>query len=187
MRKLRWTGKAGARKLAPNQPDPEQPAMPHPRTLTCLVIVILAAGGAWGAATVAGATAGDLAPADKGLDPAWARTLTGRGQPAPLSGKYLLTIGTPVGGIGAGHLYVRGDCTLGRWWIFSRLHQTSRVENYVTYRPESEVDQDFALAVEADGRHVLRRLDQTGFPSPTDPNSARWPRPPSGRSRARGR
>ena len=110
------------------------------------------------------AAEGSPVPEDKGLAPAWVGALTQRGTPDVYSGADLLTIGMPVGGIGAGQLYLRGDGTLGRWWIFNRLHQTGRVENYVTYRPESDVDQGFAVTAEADGKRVLRRLDGNGFP-----------------------
>ncbi|MFW6164328.1 MAG: hypothetical protein ACODAJ_16285, partial [Planctomycetota bacterium] len=59
----------------------------------------------------AGLTAGEaptiqhFVPADKGLDEAWVRSLTARGERRAYRGKELEAIGMPVGGIAAGQLY----------------------------------------------------------------------------------
>ena len=52
-------------------------------------------------------------PAIKKLDPMWIRSLFMRGKKRVYRGKALKTIGMPVGGIGTGQLYLRGDGTLG--------------------------------------------------------------------------
>src|SRR2546426_12284284 len=52
-------------------------------------------------------------PADKKLSLEWVRGLFRKGAPRVCRGKELDAIGMPVGGIGAGQLYLRGDGTLG--------------------------------------------------------------------------
>ena len=104
---------------------------------------------------------GYAVPVDKGLDPAWVRSLCDRGERKIYRGKELYTIGMPCGGIGAGQLYVRGDGTLARWWIFGRFNSTNWWNGaaeknaqfgYHTYRPASEVEQGFALRMEMAGQ-----------------------------------
>ncbi len=88
-------------------------------------------------------------PADKKLAPEWLRGLFARGEPRVYRGKELDTIGMPVGGIGAGQLYLRGDGTLGAWQIFNKHHFSGYgADNYRGRRPESPVDQGFAVVVE---------------------------------------
>ena len=89
---------------------------------------------------------GHLVPAEKGLSPDAVQRLFERGQRQVYSGRELETIGMPVGGIGAGQLYLRGDGTLGVWQIFNR-HVFSGYgrDNYRTYRPDSPVSSGFAL------------------------------------------
>ncbi|MFZ4506066.1 MAG: GH116 family glycosyl hydrolase [Fimbriimonas sp.] len=60
-------------------------------------------------------------PEDKGLDPAWVRSLTARGRRTVYSGKDLRTIGMPVGGIGAGQVNLGGDGRLWLWDIFNEI------------------------------------------------------------------
>jgi len=104
-------------------------------------------------------------PADKKLAAEWVRSLTAKGEPEVFTGRDLETIGMPVGGIGAGQLYLLGDGTLGCWEIFNRCENTGPgVWNYDHRIPAKPVEQGLAVAVEIDGRSVLRRLDAHDFP-----------------------
>ncbi len=124
-------------------------------------------------------------PADKELDPQWVELLFDKGQRKEYSGKELETIGMPCGGVCAGQLYVRGDGTLAKWWIANNAHATApywvpmedlnieyKVSTplgdnriaYRTYRPESYIDQGFAVRVKpAGGKPQVRTLDRDGF------------------------
>jgi len=107
--------------------------------------------------------AGHVIPVEKKLSRAQQRRLFGRGEPDVWTGKDLDTIGMPVGGIGAGQLYLRGDGTLGQWWIFNERNFTGYGATcYRTYRPESPVDSGFAVTVVRDGKNVVKPLD-AGF------------------------
>ena len=59
-----------------------------------------------------------LVPAAKKLPRAWWDRLYEKGASRVYRGPELATIGMPVGGIGAGQLYLLGDGTLGCWQIF---------------------------------------------------------------------
>lgn len=108
-------------------------------------------------------------PSDKNLSPEWIDALTARGERPVFRGEQLETIGMPVGGIGAGQLYVRGDGTLARWWIFNENNTTDfRAADpntgYRTYRPASRLEQGVAIAVTtADGKTVSLPLSREGF------------------------
>jgi non-lysosomal glucosylceramidase len=66
----------------------------------------------------------------------------------------------PVGGIAAGQLYLRGDGTLGLWWIFNKHIFTGYGSTcYRTYEPESPVDSGFAVVVRQDDKIIARKLD----------------------------
>ncbi len=112
--------------------------------------------------TRAGIDAGFSTPVDKRLDPEWVSQLHRRGPRTAYRGDQLETIGMPCGGIGAGQLYVRGDGTLARWWVFGQHVSThwGQLKNgspadlgigYHTYRPDSELMQGFALRVKPSG------------------------------------
>ncbi len=58
-------------------------------------------------------------PTDKKLQPAWVKMLTERGEKAVYQHADLETIGMPIGGIGAGQLYIAGDGRLAHWDIFN--------------------------------------------------------------------
>jgi len=127
-----------------------------------------AACAAAGPEAAAEAEATDMAalfPADKKLQPAWVESLTARGTRKVYAGKELATIAMPCGGIAAGQLYVRGDGTLAQWWISNNYQFTGYGDKcYRTYRPESPLDQGFAVRVKPEGGNaVVRRLSQDDF------------------------
>src|ERR1700689_2045845 len=61
-----------------------------------------------------------IVPADKKLAPDWVKSLFERGTPEVLRGSELKYVGMPVGGIGAGQLYLGGDGRLWHWDIFNQ-------------------------------------------------------------------
>ena len=61
-----------------------------------------------------------LVPADKKLSPDWVKSLFARGTPEVLRGSELRFVGMPIGGIGAGQLYLGGDGRLWHWDIFNQ-------------------------------------------------------------------
>jgi non-lysosomal glucosylceramidase len=92
-----------------------------------------------------------LVPADKKLPKQWIQRLFERGQPETYSGQELDTIGMPVGGIATGQLYLRGDGTLGLWWIFNKHVFTGYGATcYRTYTPESPLASGFSVIVKGD-------------------------------------
>src|SRR4030042_605164 len=102
-----------------------------------------------------------LVPADKKLSPETMKRLFERGQQQFYRGKNLETIGMPVGGIGAGQLYLRGDGTFAVWQIFNRhVFSGYGSDNYRTYRPDSPVDSGFAVVVKKDGETSTKTLDR---------------------------
>src|ERR1035438_3595080 len=70
-----------------------------------------------------------LVPAEKKLSPDWVKSLFARGKPEVLHGSELKYVGMPVGGIGAGQLYLGGDGRLWHWDIFNRGFKTG-AEHY---------------------------------------------------------
>ena len=102
-----------------------------------------------------------LVPGDKGFTRQALQRLYERGEQQVYSGKDLETIGMPVGGIGAGQLYLRGDGTLGLWQIFNKHIFTGYGRDcYRTYRPDSPVDSGFAVVVQKDGKTLAKTLDR---------------------------
>jgi len=102
-----------------------------------------------------------LVPADKKLSPDTMKQLFERGRQPIYRGSDLETIGMPVGGIGAGQLYIRGDGTFAVWQIFNRhVFSGYGAENYRTYRPDSPVDSGFAVFVKKDGKTSTKTLDR---------------------------
>ncbi|MBE3068773.1 MAG: hypothetical protein IMZ66_00910 [Planctomycetes bacterium] len=98
-------------------------------------------------------------------DAAWMARLLDRGERTVYRGDALETIGMPCGGVAAGQLYVRGDGTLAHWWIFNNVTNTGYGDKcYRTYRPESPLDQGFAIRVRPEGGEaVTRRLSRDDF------------------------
>jgi len=107
--------------------------------------------------------------ADKNLDQQWLNALWARGQRKIYRGDELYTIGMPCGGVCTGQLYVRGDGTLARWWIFNEGQSTDfRLKDpqtgYRTYRPLSRLQQGFAICAQQEGGpSFVLPLSQEGF------------------------
>jgi uncharacterized protein (DUF608 family) len=100
-----------------------------------------------------------LVPADKKLQPEWVKSLFERGAPEILRGSDLKFIGMPVGGIGAGQLYLGGDGRLWHWDIFNQSASTGSEHYARPLTPTSPLKQQFLLTV---GRET-RTLDRAGF------------------------
>ncbi len=141
-------------------------------------LTLLGAGSASGAAPAPDPAGPDhFVPADKGLSAERVRELSARGERKVFRGDERRTLGMPCGGIAAGQLYVRGDGTLGYWWIANNAHHSSfggqtRIETelgpygvcYGTYTPPAPIAQSFALRVRPqNGAAVVRELSDNGF------------------------
>jgi len=115
-----------------------------------------------------------LIPVDKRLDPAWVRSLTERGEPTVYTGDDLKFIGMPVGGIGAGHVYLGGDGRLWLWDIFNEQHARGLLakgaggETYLN--PLEQVhpfEQGFSIVVGDGDEADTRPLTREGFSNVT--------------------
>jgi non-lysosomal glucosylceramidase len=106
-----------------------------------------------------------LIPADKRLNPEWVKSLTARGAPELYRKAELETIGMPIGGLCAGHLYLGGDGTIWHWDIFNQLIVSScSGDAYRTpYKPDSPIEQGFAIQIALPDSTQIRRLDGRGF------------------------
>jgi non-lysosomal glucosylceramidase len=100
-----------------------------------------------------------LVPADKKLSPDWVKSLFARGTPEVLRGDELKFVGMPVGGIGAGQLYLGGDGRLWHWDIFNRPIHTGSEHYAKPLTPSSPLAQQFSLTI----AEQTRPLDRTGF------------------------
>ena len=99
----------------------------------------------------------NLVPADKKLSAAWVKSLFERGEPEVLRGRELQYVGMPVGGIGAGQLYLGGDGQLWHWDIFNGPIHTTWGHHYnQPAQPASPLEQQFALKI-GDKTHQLNR------------------------------
>ncbi len=112
----------------------------------------------------------EVIPEDKRLDPAWVRSLYERGEKQTYTGDSLRFIGMPVGGIGAGCVYLGGDGRLWLWDIFNQHHGRgllSRGHSGETYlNPLEQVqrfEQGFELRIEQGDQSQRRPLDREGF------------------------
>lgn len=104
-----------------------------------------------------------LVPADKKLHPDWVKSLFERGTRTVYRGADLKYIGMPIGGIGAGQLYLGGDGKLWRWDIFNQ-HLGTGDGNYANpVTPSAPLDQGFALQITSGGQTQTYTLDHTGF------------------------
>jgi non-lysosomal glucosylceramidase len=100
-----------------------------------------------------------LVPADKKLSPAWVKSLFERGAPEILRGSELNYVGMPVGGIGAGQLYLGGDGRLWHWDIFNQAFHTGSEHYAKPLTPSSPLPQKFTLTIGGE----TRALDRAGF------------------------
>ncbi len=100
-----------------------------------------------------------VVPADKKLAPDWVKSLFERGTPEVLRGSELKYVGMPVGGIGAGQLYLGGDGRLWHWDIFNQLFRTGSEHYAKPMIPSSPLTQKFTLTIGGENRV----LDRTGF------------------------
>ncbi len=100
---------------------------------------------------------------DKKLSQDWIDSLTDRGKPTVYRGADLEKIGMPIGGIGAGQLYLGGDGTLWNWDLFNIPHGTGDAGYAHPRLPESPLDQGFAIRVTTAGKTTTRTLDRNGF------------------------
>ncbi|NOY80582.1 MAG: hypothetical protein GXP31_06210 [Kiritimatiellaeota bacterium] len=103
-------------------------------------------------------------PPEKDLARGWVDSLFQRGVPECVEGADLRYIGMPVGGIGAGQLYLCGDGALGCWEIFNRFEfRGTGGKNYAPIPPDHPVDQGFAVVVDTGERLRIRPLNSRGF------------------------
>ena len=119
-----------------------------------------------------------MIPEEKGLDSEWKKSLLEKGEQKIYRGEELKTIGMPVGGIGAGQLYVRGDGTLACWWIANNAYNTGPGRSdemnfntvqgpwqvcYQTYEPFGYFKQGFEIEITTKGKKTSRRLNKADF------------------------
>lgn len=100
-----------------------------------------------------------LVPADKKLSPEWVKSLFERGTPEVLAGDELNYVGMPVGGIGAGQIYLGGDGRLWHWDVFNQISKTGAEHYAEPPAPSSPLAQKFTLTV----GNESRVLDRKGF------------------------
>src|SRR5579872_1345864 len=102
-----------------------------------------------------------LIPADKKLHPDWVKSLFARGTPEVWRGAELSKIGMPVGGIGAGQIYLGGDGRLWHWDIFNELSNSGGGGPHYAepMKPSSPLEQGFTLQVGGQ----THALDRNGF------------------------
>ncbi len=88
-----------------------------------------------------------IVPADKKLRPEWVKSLFERGTPEILRGSDLKLVGMPVGGIGAGQLYLGGDGRLWHWDIFNQFENSGSSGPHYAQPPipSSPLTQKFSL------------------------------------------
>ncbi len=101
-----------------------------------------------------------LVPADKKLSPDWVKSLFARGTPEILRGGELKYVGMPIGGIGAGQLYLGGDGRLWHWDIFNQPIGTGSEHYAKPLTPSSPLTQKFSITIGGQ----TRTLDRDGFP-----------------------
>jgi uncharacterized protein (DUF608 family) len=102
-----------------------------------------------------------LVPVDKKLSPGWVKSLFERGTPQIFRAEALKYIGMPVGGMGAGQLYLGGDGRLWHWDIFNEVMNSGTTGPHYAepMTPASRLEQKFTLQI---GRKTYA-LDSDGF------------------------
>jgi len=102
-----------------------------------------------------------LIPADKKLHPDWVKSLFARGTPEVWRDDELSKIGMPVGGIGAGQIYLGGDGRLWHWDIFNEVANSGGGGPHYAepLKPSSPLEQGFALQIGGQ----THALDRNGF------------------------
>ncbi len=80
-----------------------------------------------------------------------------------IAARTLTLIGMPIGGICAGQLYLGGDGKLWHWDIFNRVEHTNDAHYANPMRPQSPLDQGFALRIKSGKTNEVRTLDRAGF------------------------
>ncbi len=112
-------------------------------------------------------TADHFVPADKKLKPDWIQSLFAKGEPTWYRGEDLRMFAMPVGGIGAGQLYLTGEGRLVHWDIFnsdSNYAPTADTHYQRLPSPAAPLQQGFAIRVRTKNRVLVRNLDRAGFP-----------------------
>ncbi len=99
-----------------------------------------------------------LVPADKKLSPEWVKSLFARGEPEVIR-RNLKLVGMPVGGIGAGQLYLGGDGRLWHWDIFNQIIGSGAEHYAKPMTAAAPLAQKFSLRI-GDKTHAL---DSAGF------------------------
>jgi len=109
-------------------------------------------------------------PEDKKLDADWVRSLYERGEKQTYGGENLKYIGMPVGGIGAGCVYLGGDGKLWLWDIFNQNHGRGLLargaggETYLNPLAQLQrFEQGFEIIIGEGDNAQRRALDQSGF------------------------
>jgi uncharacterized protein (DUF608 family) len=115
-------------------------------------------------------------PTVKDFNAGWVSTLDQRGEPTVYTranSKNFEFIGMPVGGIGAGLLYLGGDGKLWGWDIFNTKAsgQTRQDNGFKNPYGRSEknnpayyaLEQGFAVRIDQGGKQTTRTLDRDGF------------------------
>jgi non-lysosomal glucosylceramidase len=118
-------------------------------------------------------------PVVKNLDVAWVKSLADRGKPTLYTkdnSQNFAYLGMPVGGIGAGELYLSGDGKLWEWDIFGTQDPsgTFPVELGGAYAHphkvgdpadsfQAVIDQGFVIRTKQEGKVDTRTLDKNGF------------------------
>jgi non-lysosomal glucosylceramidase len=117
-------------------------------------------------------------PVVKNLDPEWIKSLADRGEPTLYTkgnSQNFAYIGMPIGGIGAGEIYLSGDGKLWDWDIFgTRCRPGGPVEQGRAYQVPHKVgdhgdstqtvlDQGFVIRTKQGDKTDTRTLDKDGF------------------------
>ncbi|MCX7872770.1 MAG: GH116 family glycosyl-hydrolase, partial [Verrucomicrobiae bacterium] len=106
-----------------------------------------------------------LIPAEKNLDPAWVKSLFERGERETYYWHESKYVGMPVGGICCGQIYLGSDGKLWHWDIFNRVYDSgsSGLHYANPMKPESPLEQGFAISIKRGNEVQLKPLDHTGW------------------------